>query len=414
MTAPGAPRRPADRRPPRDPYGIAPIAGLRAPIAAAIGLALIAWLTLALATGDLPFPGSASGNNGNGGATRTPAPSNVVIVDPRANVPGSIVYVKGGNVWIQSGTGVHQLTNAGHASMPSWSPDGQWIYYIETSDQLARHRPSPNEVPRTYAMTVPSLMRVRADASGQPEQLMTGRYSKGDDTWFNWIREPVVSPNGRTVALISDGPDATKSDLVVQFFDTQTKKLTNPRIPETIGHQDPVWQPDGRALLFVMNGRDGARGAPVIYRYNLANRRVSALTGAGYLSPAFSRDGRFIAATRTDSFGTDVVILDARTGAEVARVTNDDTSWSPVWSPKGDAIAYLHLGGGIVDLKMVKLTPNGGSWTVGETLNLTEVSGLDGASRPGWFIPPDQLPPLPTPTPPAASGGGSPAASTAP
>ena len=44
------------------------------------------------------------------------------------------------------------------------------------------------------------------------------------------------------------------------------------------------------------------------------------------------------------------MILDAA-GKEVLRVTDDAHSFSPVWSPAGDAIAFLHLAGTIVDLK---------------------------------------------------------------
>ena len=49
------------------------------------------------------------------------------------------------------------------------------------------------------------------------------------------------------------------------------------------------------------------------------------------------------------------MILDAPRGRELLRVTNDDASWAPVWSPAGDAIAFLHLDGQIVDLRMAVL-----------------------------------------------------------
>ena len=132
------------------------------------------------------------------------------------------------------------------------------------------------------------------------------------------------------------------------------------------------------------------------------------MTGPGYISPAPSPDNKYIAATRTDSFGTDVVILDAATGAELLRVTDDDASFSPVWSPAGDAIAFLHLDGSIVDLEMVTLEGAAGSWTLGERTSLTEVSGLDAASRPGWFVPASELP---EPSPGAVPSGSGPASS---
>ena len=48
------------------------------------------------------------------------------------NIPGTLVYVKQGNLWIQTGNKATQITTSGAGSMPSWSPDGQWIYYIES------------------------------------------------------------------------------------------------------------------------------------------------------------------------------------------------------------------------------------------------------------------------------------------
>ena len=73
-------------------------------------------------------------------------------------------------------------------------------------------------------------------------------------------------------------------------------------------------------------------------------------------------------------------------------------------APKGDAIAFFHIDGQIVDLRMAVLDGKAPNWTVAETKALTNVSGLDGSSRPDWFIPADQLPATPAPTlPPSAS-----------
>jgi Tol biopolymer transport system component len=376
-----------------------------APAAALVGLVLIGWLTFVFLTGDVRLPGG-TGTGGIAG-NPTPAPSNVVIVDPRSNVAGDIIYVKAGNVWIQSGREARQLTTSGIASMPSWAPDGKSIVYVETRSE--RGLAPFGSTGRAYRMSVPTLTRIAADGSGQPQPLATGRVQRGRYTWSYWIRDPVLSPDGRIVAMISDGTDPTTTDVVVQLLDLQTRRVTKPKLAENspLGHQDPAWRPDGKLLLYVKNARDGARGTPTINTYDPLTGRSSALTGPGYLSPSWSRDGRFVAATRTDSFGTNIVILDAATGTELVRLTSDGQSWSPVWSPKGDAIAYLHLENEIVDLRMIPLTGQAPNWTPGAPLNLTEVSGLDGASRPGWFIPPDQLPPLPTAGSPAPSGASS-------
>jgi Tol biopolymer transport system component len=96
-----------------------------------------------------------------------------------------------------------------------------------------------------------------------------------------------------------------------------------------------------------------------------------------------------------------VAILNAKTGAELLRLTDDGKSWAPAWSPNGDQIAYLHVSGQVVDLRMVQLDGTGPAWTIKETIDLTTNAGLDGVSRPDWFVPAGQLP-APTAAPAAA------------
>ena len=214
-----------------------------------------------------------------------------------------------------------------------------------------------------------------------------------------------------TVAMISDGPDPTERDAVLQFYDLATEERTVPDVPENVplGHQDPSWRSDGRYLLYVANGRSGSRGAPVVYRWSVADAEAIPITGPGYLEPRYSPDGRYIAATRTSAFGNDVVILEAAHGRELLRITDDGRSWAPVWSPAGDAIAFLHSEGLIVDLQMAMLVGTAPGWTVGETVDLTQVSGLDGGSRPDWYVAPEDLPATPEPTvAPSASGSSDP------
>ena len=378
-----------------------------APTLSLVGLAIVALATFALLGGSLPnIPGN---GNGNGGPIRTPTPSNVVVVDPRTKVPGSLLYVKDGNIWLQSGERAGQLTSGGHDSMPAWAPGGEAIYFIRTEDAEGRW-PSGSEV-RPYALHIPTLMRIAADGTGTPESLLTGRIRRNGNTWSYFIREPAISPDGKTAALITDGPDPTRSDIVVKLLDLAGGELSDPALAQSqsLGHQDPAWSPDGKQLLYVRNAREGSRGTPAIYRYTVATRKAVALTGPGYTSPSWSRDGRWIAATKTSAFGTDVVILDSRTGAEVLKLTGDENSFSPVWSPKMDSIAFFRLNHGLVDLYLISLSGTGPAWTVGDPLALTISAGLDAVSRPAWFIPADQLPPLPPSAPsPGAPGSAAP------
>ncbi len=262
-------------------------------------------------------------------------------------------------------------------------------------------------------MTYPLLMRTQPTPGATPEQLATGKFTRsgGKYQWFYWLREPVVSPDGKTIALVSDAPDPASDDVVLQFMSVATGKLTKPTIAESLhlGHQDPAWSPDGGTVLYVKNGADGARGAASIWRYNVKTKRTAALTGPGYIQPAYSPDGQYVAVTRTTTLATDIVILNARTGAEALRVTSDGQSWNPVWSPAGDGVAFLHENDQIVDLRLAKVSSGPSGLAVQDTKDLTLVSGLDSSSRPSWYIPASQLPaPTPTPSPSAAASSAPP------
>ncbi len=390
-----------------------------APGLAIAGLLVVALITLDLLQGNVPLVSTRIGNGGGGGGDNGPAglqsaaPPNVIVVPPDVVAfAGSIVYAKEGNIWIQTGKQARQLTTGGNDSMPSWSPDGKTVYFVREVDGLG-HWPSGGIV-RDYQLTIPNVMKVPSDGSGNPVQVISGKVTKNGYLWQSWIREPVLSPDGQTLALVSDRPDPSNSDVVLQFYDTTTRKSTVPKLSEMapLGHQDPAWRPDGKVLLYVRNARDGPKGAPTIWRWDVVKGKASAVTGPGYLEPSFSPDGRYIAATKTSTFGNDLVILDASNGRELLRLTDDGASWAPVWSPLGDSIAFLHIQGQIVDLKLVRLDGTAPDWTVKDVISLTEVSGLDGESRPGWFIPADQLPAA-SPTP-AASTAPSASGSTAP
>ena len=393
----------------RDPYGIGPAAQYVWPAVAVVALVVIAIVSLGLVQGQLPFARQTTGSGSGGvpGPAVTPAPSNQVIVPAELTFHGSIAYAKAGNIWIQTSGGAQQLTDGGMDSMPAFSADGQYVYFIRIVEGRGKF-PNGGRGSRTwYDLETPNLMRVKPDGSGL-QRLLSGRYQTGSSTWFFWMRQPTPTPDGKSVIVVSDGPNPLQSDIVLKRFDISSGKLTPLNQPESshLGHQDPAWRPDGKLLLYVKNGRDGSRGVPEIDKYDPASKKASRFTGPGYIGPAFSPDGRFVAATKTDSFGTDLVILDA-SGKQVLQVTDDHHAFAPVWSPAGDGVAFLHLQGTIVDLHLANLDASSGQWTVTKTTELTKVSGLDGASRPSWYTPASELPAAATPAPSSAASASS-------
>ena len=217
-------------RPATDPYGIGPAGSLVAPVLAVVGLTVIALITVALFTGSVPLPGGGGSRpQGSGGGiapNRTPAPSNVVIVDPRTNIPGTLVFVKQGNLWTQTGNKAVQITTSGAGSMPSWSADGQWIYYIESIHDQGLLFPVAARAPAATDGLPEIRTSVRhPDATEAQKRLLSGGYKQGQCHLFFSIRRTRISAGAaKTVALVSDGPDPTKSDVVLQTYDVTTKK----------------------------------------------------------------------------------------------------------------------------------------------------------------------------------------------
>ena len=134
MTRPAAPRSTT-----RPSINLGPAGRWLAPVLSIVGRLLVAVVTINLLQGGVPITSTFStGRAGFVGSSnalaQTPAPSNVVIVPPEVvTFKGSIVYAKAGNIWVQTGKDVKQLTKGGDDSMPSWSPDGTSIYFIRTT-----------------------------------------------------------------------------------------------------------------------------------------------------------------------------------------------------------------------------------------------------------------------------------------
>jgi Tol biopolymer transport system component len=389
------------------------------PALAAIVLLAIAIASLSLLSGNLlvsaaPADQARAGNVPN----RTPDPIKPFqpAVSSAPHVRGSILFAKAGNLWTASGDDVlAQLTTDGTAGSPAWSPDGQSVIFVQTV-------PAHGAVPcsliaasgcigavANYRLDVPSIVSMPA-AGGNGRKIASGLYtwSSGAYAYDYGLYQPAISPDGKTIALISDAPDPLNNDYLVQLLSMATGKLKRLALPDDagLGLNDPAWSPDGRLLAYTWNHRSGPLGAPQIAILDVRSGQVHQLAGRGYAQPSWSPDGKYLAAVKSDAKGRNVVILDAASGAELLRLTGDGASFAPVWSPAGDQIAFLRASGLSIDLWVDTLSGSGHAFTVSDEQPLTSQSQLDGTSKPSWYVPADQMP-APSASSPAASPGSS-------
>ena len=381
------PRLRSDRAVPARPFhGLRPptAAGTKGPgwlglgPKAAPAFALVLLLVAALGTWQLSSLSSGSSANPGGDGAEV---SDGVVID------GTITFARDGALWSLSGSTLTQLTAGPSDGEPAWSPDGTWLYFVRQRNEVGGRRNAAGGI-TPYRLSVPTLMRIGARGDGE-EEILDGLLEDQNPklNFSSFIFDPAIGADGR-IALATDykGPSLLGGDVLIRILQEGGRMVT-PDLPDEapFGHQDPAWSSDGSGIYYVQNGfTQGGSASRIIY-VDLALESVVRFGASGFIEPAVSPDGRWIAATRIDKKkGSDVVIMSAATGEVLLEVTRTGRSWAPAWSPDGGSLIFLAASGSQASLQQAVIaSPVSGPPTVISSLQLLR-DLVDAGVRPAW------------------------------
>lgn len=275
--------------------------------------------------------------------------------------------------------GLDDMARLADVSQPDLSPDGAALAYtvgtVNAAEDLAQT----------------DLWRVGYDGIGRVRLTKTAKHSESQPLW---------SPDGRSIAFLSDAPAPRKAkpgkgsgsdddeEEISQVWSMpatggKARRLTN--FPS--GVDDYVWSPDGTRIAVIVRDAERPAGAakpkhppPIattryqfkedgtgyldtrrthLYVVDVATGKAEQVTSGQHdeLLPAWSPDGKLIAyVTKRGNdpdrhLNFDIYVAEPRAGATERQLTTFtgadlDPYWEtrPAWSPDGTRIAYLRSG----------------------------------------------------------------------
>ncbi len=298
-----------------------------------------------------PYPNARTGGNYMHNYYLPPAPSSTPWAPAWSPDGRSIAVAMSGSIWkVDPATGIaNEITYDGkYHSMPSWSPDGNWIVY--TADDGGK----------TIQLGIVNV------ATGESRALTNDAFVYTD---------PVFSPDGTRVAYVSTKPNGFFNVYIRPIKDGQwageeiavssDARYRNSRLyfgAEDV-HITPSWSRDGRQLLLVSN-----RGVPLGSGHIwLVPAAAGGMNDAQSVvveqtlyraRPDVSIDGRRFVYSSTrgaaDQFSN--LYVQPVTGGEPYKLTffNHD-AFHPRWSPDGEWIAYIDNREGLPQLALLEV-----------------------------------------------------------
>ncbi len=211
--------------------------------------------------------------------------------------------------------------------------------------------------------------------------------SDGDDSrvWINQSSEddPMnVSPRSAQAKSVRWSPEqrylawVAGGDIpLLMLYDVESGE-TELLVSEIDQDQPPVWAPQSDRVAYVSD----VDGSPDIYMVDVATGDQTRLTFSDEREQVgdWSPDGQWLVFTRA---GHDGLLLRNPTGVNLIELT-DGADSNPIWSPKGDRIAFLRDAGEDLDLYVLRPTESD-NWA-DDTDELAVAETEYDESSPSW------------------------------
>jgi Tol biopolymer transport system component len=307
----------------------------------------------------------------------------------------------GDPMFVADSTGAHvqqifTLSAGGHNHFPTWSPDGQWIYFVsglwDTREMdLWRIGPSGGPPERLTHLSTDirsvaplddrTILYAAPDQNGDGPWLWAldteRKVSRRVSTGLEVYQSVEASADGRRLVAAVSNPtanlwsiplmDRPTEDGDVKPFGVPTVRAWGPRYGGTSlfylssrGGGDGLWRYDSGQAIEIWKGADGplfdppaisfdGRHVAVILRKQGRHTLNTLSADGGDLRPiaetidvssaaGWSPDGKWIVAGGTDKEGPGLFKIPVESGAPV-RLTKG-VAYNPVWSPDGSLIVY--------------------------------------------------------------------------
>jgi TolB protein len=276
-------------------------------------------------------------------------------------LPGRILFVRDGNIWMWQGGNSRQFSQGGTWSQPQFSPDGKEVAYVYWDSNFS------------------DLFVMAADGSDS-RRLTRGQSPRLPDN--SWAMRPTWSPDGNQLAFVTDANSNHNQVWVMAKDGSARKQLTS----EALGilWADALsWEPDGTRLA-VTAAPDMAAPSH-IYMVDVARGTFEKFSNQlnGAFDPAFSPDGSALAYIGRPSSQTTLTIQTID-GAMQATFDKLPFLRSPVWSPDGKSVAVLSAQGGVFEIWILSITATDSGIVLGEPRQLTRDAAIDPMSGLSW------------------------------